>query len=290
MAKPKKAKAEVAKTPKNEVGNTVDYGADAGAGYENQSNSDVSIPFLSILQSNSPQITDRDDCRPGMFFDTVTEQVYEGKEKGLILIPATTQHVFVEWKPRDNGGGFVGIHSPASEMVKTAQKNAKEFNDISSPEGNDLVETFQIYGMLMDEEGELEPQMVVLAFNSTKIKVYKKYNTRLKMCTVKTPDGRKVAPPLFAHQIRVRTVAEENKHGKFFNFQLSAKEGDDVVKSLLAPGDPLLETAKELKEMVDGGVANTNYESQAKTGGNDPAPGQSPGDPAGDAKASSWNE
>ena len=83
-----------------------DYGSHAAEGFENQTQEDLKIPFLSVLQSNSPQCDDENfpDARPGMIFNSVTEELADGKE-GVVFVPATTDHVYTEWVPIDDGGG-----------------------------------------------------------------------------------------------------------------------------------------------------------------------------------------
>ena len=238
-----------------------DYGDDAGSGYESQSGDDIAIPFVSVLQSNSPQCADEDStARPGMIYNTVTEEAVSGKE-GLVLIPATTQHVFVEFVPRDEGGGFVGVHQVDSPEVKQA-KSSCEFGQYKSSAGNELVETFYVYGVMEDDDGNAGG-MAVLAFTSSKIKVYKRWNTKLRMFTINN-GGRKIRPPLFAHRVRLTTEKEKNAKGEFFNFKLQPAEGD-LQSSLIPPGDERMEAAKQCKDLIEGGEARASYETQEAT-------------------------
>lgn len=239
-----------------------DYGDDAGSGFEHQSSQDFSIPFLSVLQALSPQLKDPDEggiegARPGYILNTVTGEVFSGKE-GVEFVPATTQHVYVEWVPRDSGGGFVGIHQVDSPVVSQALGGSREFGKLKSAAGNDLIETFYVYGVLC-ENGE--PQgMAVIAFTSTKIKVYKRFSTKVNMFTIKTPRG-KQRPPLFAHAVRIKTASEKNNKGDFYNFVLEPVNGD-LASSLLAPDDPRFQAGKQCYEMVEGGSAQANYAKQ----------------------------
>lgn len=260
MAKNEKA---LAKTGAGALTAAHDYGHDFGQGFEHQTRDDISIPFLAVLQDNSPQVTDREDCKPGMLFNTVTEDVIDGK-KGIKFVPATTQHVFVEWVPRDKGGGFVAVHDIDSDVVRQARAASKEFGKYSTPTGNDLVETFYVYATLLDENDEAN-EMAVLAFTSTKISVYKRFNTKLNMFTIRTPDGRKMRPPLFAHRVHLTTVRERNNKGTYFNFALTPAVNGSVAESLLPPGDQRLEAAKSLRDMVESGLAKAAYDSQDTT-------------------------
>jgi hypothetical protein len=259
-----------------------DYAEYDGQGFEDQTQADLAIPFLSILQALSPQLEDVDQggmegAKAGMIFNTVTEQLYDGKE-GLLFLPAKTQHTFVEWVPRDAGGGFVAVHDPASELVKQAKAEADEFGKYKIGE-NDLVETFYVYGVTCGPEPDDPTELAVLAFTSTKIKAYKRWNTKLSMFMLKTENGRKIKPPMFAHLTRLTSVADKNNKGKFFNVSLTPANGT-VKDSLLPPSDPRFESAAACKEMVDSGAARAAYETQqaAGTGTTDESNGAASGE------------
>jgi hypothetical protein len=248
-----------------------DYSGDEGAGFENQTSDDLAIPFLGVLQALSPQVADPSDggianAKAGMLFNTVTEVIFDGKD-GVEIIPALTEHVFVEWVPRNRGGGFVARHELTSDVVKEAKEGSKSFGRYSTDytptgddknpfQGNDLVETFYVYGVLVGEV--LEP--IVLAFTSTKISVYKRFNTKLNMYTQKQGD-RKIRPPLYAHRIRLTTVKQKNADGEFHNFALASAEGD-VKSSLLNPDDERFVAAKGCREMVLSGTARASHETE----------------------------
>jgi len=256
------SKKEVAK-PKNTAAAMYDYGEDTGGGFDNQTRDDIAIPFISCLQGLSPQVAkgEVEGAKPGMLFNTVTNELIDPKE-GLILVPAHTEHIYVEWVPRKEGGGFVGLHPINSEVVTEAKENSEEFGRLKCPrEGggqNDLVETFYVYFSVVDED--LEPVgMAVVAFTSTKIKVYKRWNTSLRMFTMKVGE-RKIRPPIYAHTVRLGTKGESNSEGDFFNFTLSPANGT-IKESLLEPGSPALESAKQVAEMVKSGEARAAHES-----------------------------
>lgn len=256
MSKETKA---VATTPKNKaVSTTIDYGTDAGQGFENQTNSDIKLPFLNVLQSNSPQVTNDDSgkLRAGMLFNTVTAEGYDGKE-GVLFVPAITKHVFLEYVPRAKGGGFRGEHNPLSPEVRKAVSSAKEFGKYSLPNGNELSENFSVFGTLLHSTGE--PNMlVVMNFSSKKIKAYKDINTRVRMFQVTTSEGKKVNPPLFAHIWRITTWKDRNEKGDFFNVTVAPANGS-VAKSLLDQTTDAYQAAKSVMEMVKSGIAQVDY-------------------------------
>jgi hypothetical protein len=253
------AKNEVAVKDQNtalaEYGAYADY---AGAGFENQTSEDYSIPFLQILQALSPQLQENDNLRQGMIINTVTGEVWDGK-KGIAFVPASTQHVYVEWRPREQGGGFVGIHEINSEVVAHAKAQSLEFGKYYTPEGNELIETFYVYGIALDDDGNASE--AVLAFSSSKIKKYKGWMTKAKTIQIPLPDGRRIPAPLFAHRYRLKTVSEKNNKGQFFNWDITF-DGANAVEARLLPNNPIFQAAVNIKSLIEDGRARAAYESQ----------------------------
>jgi len=79
------------------------FGDDA-KGFDNMTQDDLALPFVRILGQLSPQVTAGDakyieDAKPGMIYNTVTSELYDGK-KGVKVIPCyykkTTQSGRIE--------------------------------------------------------------------------------------------------------------------------------------------------------------------------------------------------
>lgn len=243
-----------------------DYGSDLDTGYENVGQEDYVLPFLNLLQALSPEVTDEDGAgvegaKAGMLYNPVTQQLVAGDE-GVPFVPAYVEKAFVEWVPRQQGGGFVARHEMDSEVVRNAKGrgmvdigNGRQ--GLTTESGNHLVETKYIYGV-MSINGEVTG--CVISFTSTKITVYRKLMTRLNMFTVPGKDGRKVRPPLFAHQLRVKSTSQKNAKGSFYNYDIVSENGD-LKDSLLAPDDELFLSARQLREAVQSGAAKMGDES-----------------------------
>lgn len=254
---------EVAVRGTTEVGQVVDYGEDAGGGFDNQTREDIAIPFLVVLQALSPQVVKEtvEGAKAGKLFNTVTEELFDK----VSFVPGYTEHVYVEWVPRKEGGGFVAVHQMDSELVTKAKEESEEFGKLKiDREGggqNDLVETFYVYGSVIDEDGEPE-SMAVIAFTSSKIKIYKKWNTSIRMFTQKTDDDppRKVKPPLFAHTVTLGSQGETANNEDYFNFTLAPANGK-IADSLQPPGSPGLEAARAVGDMVKSGLAKAAHDS-----------------------------
>lgn len=247
---------------------TGDYGNDANLGFDKTTQADFTIPFLGIVQSNSPELIDSDarhipGCKPGSLFNTVTRELYPD---GVIFVPCDTQHMVVEWRPRTKGGGFAGTHQIDSDIVAKAKAGSTQFGKYSTAEGNDLTETFYMYGMSLADPNDLENAgLLVVAFTSTKIKKYKQV-----MTSMRTMKGK---PPLFAHRLLIKSVSEKNQKGQFFNYDITPALGN-FVESLIPPTldgnpHPLLLAGRELLENVRGGMAKAAHETQERSDGDE---------------------
>lgn len=263
---------EIAKKKDNLPSTGHDYGEEAGAGFEKTKSSELAIPFLGVLQSNSPQVEDNspEGSKAGMLYNTVTRELIDPKDGGVVFLPCHYDTAYVEWVPRDSGGGFVGLHDAESDVVRQAiaDNDGKAYGKLKVGD-NDLVETYYVYGLIMDDAGKESASFAVLSFSSTKIKPYRDWLTA--MFTIK---GK---PPIFANRARLKTVKQKNDKGTFFNFQIDPLN-QTWVKSLIDPKTEagLLAEAKEFRTMVTSGMARAAFETERSTG-DDPAA------PAGDA-------
>lgn len=246
-----------------------DYGDDVGGGFEGQSQSDIQVPFLGILQDLSPQTKKVkaefiEGATPGMLFNSVTEELFDGEE-GVLFVPGTTEHCFIEWVPRDDGGGFVARHELDSPVVAAARASGAKINELRTEAGNELLETYYIIGVIIPEDGGL-PIPALVAMTSSKIKVYRKWNTRIRSQMVDVGGGRKQNPPMFANAVRITTFQDQNAAGQvFFNFVLAPANGT-LAESLLAPDDPRYQAARKIRDMSVAGTATAAYDSQTAEG------------------------
>ena len=280
MAKNKKDETELQTTGTTAV-QAFDYGEDAvpmgqvAPGYENQGSDDTAIPFIVLLQANSPVVVEQkvEGAQAGMFLNTVTQQLWSNKDP-LYIVPALTRHEFVEYVPRDAGGGFVGRHEIDSDVVLQAKADAKK-NGLAFGEyyvgENELTETFYIFGVACTLERAIG--MAIVPFKSTGIKCYKHWMTQVRSHTVDTPNGKKI-PPLFAHLGKLTTDFRKNNDGSFFVPVYTPAIDGNVGRSCLSPDDERFKMAKALKNLVDSGTAKVNYDQQntSGTGGKDGQP------------------
>jgi hypothetical protein len=258
------AKNAVAKTDTTSTSlvqtSSFDYGEDAGGGFEKTTSADLSIPFFSVLQSNSPEVEDDSrGLKPGQIFNTVTGEVVDGTP-GLPFLACHQEIKFVEWVPREKGGGYVAAYDPEDPVVKAAiaKNGGKRAGKLPLPSGNELIETHYVYGLQLSADGETSEGFGVFSFTSTKIKPKRDWFTSMYMVKGK--------PPIFAFRTILPTVKQKNEKGTFYNLSPAGLFGN-WVKSLLPPTHPLFAEAKAFREMVVSGVAKaaTNMEKRDET-------------------------
>lgn len=240
-----------------------DYGDDGGRGYEHQTKADSSIPIINLLQALSPIVV-AEKAKSGQYYNTVTEQTWE-REKGFLFLPATTRNVFAEWVPRNEGGGgggYRGQHEIDSPIVAKAIKESVKFGKFKTDEGNNLVETFYVYGVICGDDGRPE-SMALLPFWSTKIKPYRAWMTRLR--GFNGANGGKI--PLYANLTRVTSMLTQNKDNKqFYVPQIGSGDPRGLRQSLLALDDERFLMAKACYQLVSSGAAKVDFSKQNEGG------------------------
>jgi hypothetical protein len=294
-----------------------DYGDDSGQGFENQDMSDRKLPIIELLQSNSPEVTEsKGKVWAGMFHNTVTGEFYEE----VFFVPAITDHCWLAFVPRDDGGGFRGRHAKESKIVADAiaRNDGRAIGKLPVPQppdpktgkpqpNHELVENFEIYGIVYDgKTGEIAG-FAMVPFASTKIKVYKAWNSAIgnfapTFYNVKDAAGqshgqfttseaaqkkatavggtvhpiklRPGAVPIFGHRVKMTSESETKATNTYMIPVLSPAEGgDDLKSSLLPKNDPRYVAAKKLHDDVLAGLAKAAYETTKQDPGVDPEAG-----------------
>lgn len=233
------------------VGSVIDYGSDADAGFEGVSRDDFAIPFLGILHQMSPQVNKQDGAyiegsEAGQIFNTVTGELWNGEE-GIAVVPCHRSQHFIEWVPRDAGGGLVNVWDPTDPFVVDARDGQPRFGGIELKNGNDLVETFSMFCLVVKEDGTYD--QVIMTFTSSRVKNYKQWMTRAGGIQVKQPDGRNIRPPLFAHRYRLTTRAQSNDKGHWHDW-LITYDGGGADAARLDPESELYMAARAFRNLA----------------------------------------
>lgn len=259
------AKTEVAKASEGAVG-TYDYGDQfKHEGFEDVKVTDLSIPFISVMQSNSKLVEDEDNpAKAGDLVNSVTGEIVP---QPIIVQPIHKDHLWAEWTPILKGGGRGDSHEDGSQVVLDVIKAnggsrippedaSGQRQPFKAPNGLDLVETHYVYCLILNEEGTESIGYCVLPFSSTKIKVQKDWWTS--MYTIKG------APPLCANRAKVSTTKQIGKGKTFYNL-LIRPLNETWIGSLIKPDDAgisMLTAAREFREMINSGLAKAATETE----------------------------
>ena len=232
MAKETK-KPEGAAPPAGAIA-TYDWQQSEVSGFEATRQEDLGIPFLSILQSLSPQIkkTDPnyetmkiDGAGEGDIINSLTNTVlYTQGRDPIKFIPCYHERLFVEWKPREAGGGLVKMHRNAS-ILNECRRN--ERNQDVMKNGNNVVTTSYFYGILLTVDG---PQPAVIGMSSTKISHARDWLNQMMAIKLSGPNGR-FTPPMFSHIYSLSTTGESNTKGSWYgwNIQVLGQLNDQAL-------------------------------------------------------------
>jgi hypothetical protein len=223
---------------------------DIFAGHEGEGldydSSELQIPFVRLIQALSPQVKKSDPAfipgaAQGDIFNTVTGQSWSGEE-GIIVIPCYQETKYLKFKPRTQGGGFLGEMSKSDPDVnRTTRNGATEV----LPDGNELVKSDQHYCIIV-EDGI--PSFGIIDMKSSALKVSRRWKTQIKMLTVKHPKtGVLVSPPLFGTMWHLKSVEESNDMGTWYNWT--------VTNSGFVQDRELLDAAMNFRKSIKSGEA-----------------------------------
>lgn len=252
---------------------------DRGAGLKNISNDERKIPFVRILQTNSPECDETDGkyvkgARAGLLMNTATKQLFER----LDYVPCARGHKFIEYIPRAIGGGFVAVHGPKDDLIVALRAKQGKFGKLSrnvtkrdeqgqALDGTEIVESFELYCIFIDPATG-QKFRAIAPFQSTQITKYQTFIDRSDGFEYQLTDGTIVKPAIYSHLWTMSTVGEKKKKGSFRGYVLGLKAkkpdgSDDVpIKSFIKKSDPLFVQAKEFCKFVEAGQAEVDYGSE----------------------------
>jgi hypothetical protein len=246
------AKNMIAEQPANTALALIDdLETDAAAGFGAMTQEDYALPFLRLLTSTSPEVGEVDGALPGMFLNSVTGELYDGK-KGIAVIPCAYLRQYIEWTPRGQGTGApVQVYPATSDVLSRTHKEPGEYKDYLD-NGNYVENTANYYIMIVDESGVPNPALVTM--KSTQLKKSRKWNSMMQSVKMNGKNGM-FTPPMYSQLYKLSSVAESNDKGKWFGWEVE-RTGPVESSSLYA-------AAKAFAQSVGAGDIKVKHESES---------------------------
>jgi hypothetical protein len=255
-------------TEKNEISNKKNtdlavansFIEDANSGLENITSEDLTIPRLKILQALSPEVQKRDGkyvdgASAGDIINTVTGALY-GEDKQLTVLPVSYKRLFLEWQPRESGGGLVAQHEDQAVLSKTTKN---QIGQDMLENGNYIQTSANHFVLIINDDGSFDQAMIPMA--GTQLKKSRTWNSVMASIKMRS-DDKVFTPPSFSHKYSLKTVQESNDRGTWFGWSvtnLGPLSKDEMF---------FYEAAKDFASTVGDinlGSTNTNTESSEDT-------------------------
>lgn len=237
---------------------------DSNKGSENVTSNDIAIPYISILQALSPQVSEGapeqiPGAKAGMFFQNVNVITWDGKT-GLDVVPFAYDRNILQWTPREKGGGLVGVHDLNTPLMAQAKPNDKNIPTL--PDGTNLIDTAQHYVLYNSPiSGAWEPAIV--SMKSSSLKKSRLWNSLISQQMI---PGTEQTAPRWLYKWHLTTVIEAKDANRWFNFEI-AREGF-VDKAIYLKAKSLHEAFRSGKMAAD--IAAAHEASQKTDGDNIP--------------------
>ena len=202
---------DIAKQKEQALAN-IDFSADADDGLGDLTSQDYAIPYLTLLQKMSPQIATH-DMKAGQIFNTVSEVGYDE----ITVIPCAYKRNFVEWIPREQGGGLVGVHEIDSPTVAGASRVEGK---LMSMNGNQLVETANHFVLAHPVDDEVNTERALIVMTSTQLKKNRRWNSLIAGIKMQTKAGAMYTPARFSHKYKLSSTLEKNEKGSWYGWNI----------------------------------------------------------------------
>jgi len=188
---------------------------DAGKGLSTDRDDNV-VPLVRRFQALSPQVNKKGmdyvkGAEPGDIW--LKDVALIKGEKGFRFQPCAFWKDVVEWRPRDEGGGFVGRHDeiPGDAEEREDEKSGRT---VYTRNGNDLIDTRYHAGFVIFDDGRSMPY--VIPMKGTDHQVSRSWMTRM---NAKRLASGKTQPPWMNTYI-IKTKDRTNPSGTWSTWEI----------------------------------------------------------------------
>src|SRR5215471_3742792 len=223
-----------------------------GAGLSTNPQDSV-VPFVAVLHYSSPQVVERDPkyingARPGMMWlrgATECPELVDG-ERGVIWQQCWYERMWIEWSPRDEGGGVMGRYQDKNGRpdLPGIRKSAANPNNWVNPETDNEIQLNKMHVgnvvTLSDENGCPVPPLLMMpyliAFKSSGLFESSQW-------LMAQPKTRPDCPPANSWNYGwwVKTIRKSNAKGNWFDIHAQKRLGFWASEEINARGRELYE-------------------------------------------------
>ena len=247
----------------------------ADKGFEQMGANDLALPFLKVLGQLSPQVTQGDpafiaDARPGMIFNSVTQDLFDG-QRGIEIVPCYYKLEYLEWPDRQEGANApVNTYPADSDILSQTKRDEQNLDRL--PNGNYIQETASHF-VLRVEDGQPQ-ETALMSMKATQRKKSKMWNSMMRSVKEKRSDGKGFyTPAMFTQRYLLNTVLEKNAKGTWYGWKISHV---GPVQNQMT-----LDAAMGFYDSCLKGNVNVKYEQETATANPGANPVQQEGKPAG---------
>ena len=270
MTQQQKTKSEVAVKESSAVAvQAIDLSLvakDQGMGLAKIDMETISLPFLKILSSMSPQTKKAkseyvEGAEEGMIFNTVTEELFSGAE-GIKVVPCYFEPVQLEWSDRGTGSSAPIVHPVDTPLLNKTTKDKD--GKLRLPEGTYLERTHNHYCLLLNKDG-LTSQ-VLISMKVSGLSKSRKWNSLMLSAQVKNGND-VINPPSWYFSYDLTTKAQSNDKGDWYGWDI--KRAEPVSADVYHAGKKFFEAVKK-------GSVEVNYEQSGDSAGTEANDGSTP--------------
>jgi hypothetical protein len=259
-------KNEMTEVKNNEMIVSSMFEDDAGCGTEGADKACYAIPFISLLQGLSPQIETVDGAKPGLFINTITNELY----KTVVVIPCAFQRRYLRWAP--GRGGYKGEYNPMDvetgkveglENIKGKwlfpEGNQNPFDANGKPTVDNLNDTRNHFVLVLSISGAWQP--AIISLSSTQIKRSKIWMSLIQGLEIKNAAGKPFNPPSFSHMYSITAEKERKNDHEWWGYKMSVLSPVDdaaVYMSAKAFNKSVLSGSVEVSVPVDDTIVNSD--------------------------------
>jgi hypothetical protein len=189
-----------------------------GKGLEGVTAQDISIPFLSLIQNNSPQLDQHHPkyvkgATAGQVYNSVTHEAYDS----IDVISIIFNKKLVEWSPRSGGSSAAPVaeHDVNSPIRDTATLTDRR---LFLPNGNQLVETAYRYVIFGEPGSGKLLGRGVMSLDSSDLTSSKKWNFMLLSKTIEVGD-KSIKLPAMGQVYKASGEYAKNDAGSWYKWK-----------------------------------------------------------------------